>query len=59
MKLYRKFFRMRLSMKDGAFEIQAPVSSGVNRAVVYAICAISTGVAVWLMLHALAAIRWW
>jgi len=59
MKLYRNFFRMRLSMKDGTFELQSPVSNSINRAVTYAICIISTGVAAWLVLHSLAAIRWW
>jgi len=46
-------------MKDGAFELQSPVSNGIDRAVTYAICVISTAFAAWLVLHGLAAIRWW
>jgi len=55
MKLYRKTFRLRMSMKDG-IDIQGPANAAVSHALTYAIVVLSSAFSAWLVITA---IRWW
>jgi len=54
MKLYRKHFRMRLSM-DG-LELEGQASKEVSHALAFLLRAIGAGASAWLLITA---IRWW